>query len=80
MNIHQATQSYENWMRSCTILKMLALTDDSNPLVAPGYYGTVAASGVSFKIHPNNKREAEFVVSPGKAYIYRGPGAVEQVR
>jgi hypothetical protein len=49
-------------------------------LVAPGYYGRVAASGVSFKIHPNNKREAEFIVSPGNAYIYRGPGPVEQVR
>ena len=54
--------------------------DAMHALVAPGYYGTVAASGVSFKIHPNNKREAEFLVSPGKAYIYRGPGAVEQVK
>jgi hypothetical protein len=47
--------------------------------VASGYYGTVAASGVSFKIHPNKDKNAEFLVSPGEAYIYRGPGAVLNV-
>jgi hypothetical protein len=47
--------------------------------VAPRYYGTVAASGVSFKIHPNKDKNAEFLVSPGQAYIYSGPGAVLNV-
>lgn len=46
-------------------------------LVAPGSYGTVAASGVFFKIHPNNNRDEEFLVAPGKAYVYSGPGRLE---
>ena len=47
--------------------------------VAPGYYGTVAASGDKFKIHPNKNRDAEFLVSPGKAYVYEGVGALREV-
>jgi hypothetical protein len=54
--------------------------DAMRTLVAPGHYGTVAASGNFFKVHPNNKREEEFLVSPGKAYVYKGPGALEQVK
>jgi hypothetical protein len=54
--------------------------DAMKTLVAPGHYGTVAASGSFFKIHPNNKKEEEFLVVPGKAYVYKGPGALEQVK
>ncbi len=57
----------------------LYLVDAMRALVAPGHYGTVAASGTTFKIHPHNKREYEFVVAPGKAYVYKGPGAVQTV-
>ena len=46
-------------------------------LVGPGAYGTVAASGVFFKIHPNNNKDEEFLVAPGKAYVYSGPGRLE---
>lgn len=48
-------------------------------LVAPGYYGIVAASGKFYKIHPNDKKEEQFLVAPGKAYVYHGPGKVESV-
>lgn len=49
-------------------------------LVAPGKVGAVAASGVAFKIHPNDNKNQEFLVEPHKAYIYRGPGDVEEVK
>ncbi len=54
--------------------------DAMRTLVAPGHYGTVVASGKFFKIHPNNRREEEFLVAPEKAYVYKGPGALEQVK
>jgi hypothetical protein len=47
-------------------------------LVAPGHYGTVAASGVTFKINPNKNKDAQFLVAPKKAYVYNGPGAVTE--
>lgn len=47
--------------------------------VAPGAYGTVAASGAFFKIHPNDDKEHEFLVAPHKAYVYSGPGRVTNV-
>jgi hypothetical protein len=47
-------------------------------LVAGHHYGTVAASGVQFKVHPNNNHDHEFLVEPGKAYVYNGPGKVTQ--
>lgn len=46
-------------------------------LVAPDKSGTVAASGNFFKIHPNDHKGEEFLVRPGKAYVYRGPGDLE---
>jgi hypothetical protein len=50
-------------------------------LVAPQRYGTVAASGVFFKIHPNDNKNEEYLVEPKKAYVYHGPGdmAMEKV-
>ena len=47
-------------------------------LAAPGHYTTVAASGTTFKIHPNNNKDAQFLVAPHKAYVYNGPGAVTE--
>jgi hypothetical protein len=54
--------------------------DAMRTLVAPGHYGTVAASGDFFKIHPNNRKEEEFLVAPKKAYVYKGPGALQEVK
>lgn len=48
-------------------------------LVAPGKVGAVMASGKAFKVHPDDKKEQEFLVTPGKAYVYRGPGDIEEV-
>jgi hypothetical protein len=47
--------------------------------VAAGSYGTVAASGAFFKIHPNDKASEEFLVAPHHAYVYHGPGNLEAV-
>lgn len=44
--------------------------------IAPGTYGSVAASGAFFKIHPNDNRDHEFLVAPHNAYVYSGPGRV----
>lgn len=49
-------------------------------LAAPGRYTTVAASGAFYKIHPNDNKSHEFLVAPGKAYVYKGPGDVEEVK
>jgi hypothetical protein len=49
-------------------------------LVAPGKVGAVAASGTSFKVHPDDDKAKEFLVDPGKAYLYGGPGDVEEVK
>ncbi len=46
--------------------------------VAPGHYGTVAASGTQFKIHPDSVNEHEFLVQPGEGYVYEGPGKVKK--
>lgn len=54
--------------------------DATKALVAPGHYGTVAASGDFYKVHPNQRKEQEFLVAPGKAYIYKGPGAIQEVK
>lgn len=48
-------------------------------MVAAGKSGTVAASGTFYKIHPNDAKDEEYLVSPGKAYIYHGPGNFESV-
>jgi hypothetical protein len=48
-------------------------------LVAPEKAGAVAASGVTFKIHPNDNKDQEFLVEPHKAYIYFGPGDVMEI-
>ncbi|MBM3526599.1 MAG: hypothetical protein FJX62_00770 [Alphaproteobacteria bacterium] len=48
-------------------------------LVAPGFYGTVVASGKFFKVHPNNNKNEEFLVAPHKAYVYDGPGKLQTV-
>jgi hypothetical protein len=48
-------------------------------LIARDHYGTVAASGVYFKVHPNGHKNQEFLVEPGKAYVYHGPGKIETV-
>ena len=45
--------------------------------VARGWSGEIAASGKSFKVRPNNQANAEFIVTPGKAYIYYGVGKVK---
>lgn len=55
------------------------LVSAQKALVAPSYYGIVAASGEYYKIHPNDKKEQEFLVAPGRAYVYHGPGQVEPV-
>ena len=49
-------------------------------LVAPDYYGTAAASGKFYKVMPNKNKDEEFLVAPNKAYIYRGPGKIEEVK
>jgi hypothetical protein len=49
-------------------------------LVAPAHYGRVAASGAEFKIHPNDNKDHQFLVRPGKAYVYSGPGMVEEAK
>lgn len=47
--------------------------------VASSFCGRVAASGVEIKVHPNGDRNSEFLVRPGKAYVYFGPGKVKEV-
>ncbi|MDB4778095.1 hypothetical protein OAG68_01435 [bacterium] len=47
--------------------------------VAPGYFGSVAASGTVFKIDPDNNKDNEFLVAPEKGYVFKGPGKVEKV-
>lgn len=51
----------------------------AKPLAAAGKYVTVAASGDQYKIHPNDEKNHQFLVAPGKAYVYKGPGDVEEV-
>jgi hypothetical protein len=48
-------------------------------LAAPNKAVAVAASGVAFKIHPNDNKQQEFLVDPGRAYIYNGPGDITPV-
>lgn len=48
--------------------------------IANGYYGNVAASGKSFKVHPNGNKDHEYLVDPNRAYVYRGPGKWELVK
>jgi hypothetical protein len=55
------------------------LVSAQKTLVASDHYGQVAASGKFFKIHPDDDKDAEFLVAPGKAYVYRGPGKIETV-
>lgn len=47
--------------------------------VAPGKAGRVAASGDVFKIHVNDNKSEEYLVAPGKAYLYQGLGAFGEV-
>ena len=56
------------------------LVSAQHTLVAPGKAGTVIASGVAFKVHPNDNKAHEFTVSPNTAYVYHGPGDVETVK
>ncbi len=49
------------------------------PTIASGYSGLIAAGGTSFKVFADNKGDAEFRVKPNKAYVFKGPGMVEQV-
>lgn len=51
----------------------------SKPTIAHGYSGVVAAGGSVFKVFADNKGNAEFLVKPNMAYVYKGPGMVEQV-
>lgn len=51
----------------------------SKPTIASGYAGTIAAGGSNFKVFADNKGDAEFLVKPGRAYIFHGKGAVEEV-
>lgn len=51
----------------------------SKPTIAHGYSGVVAAGGSVFKVFADNKGNTEFLVKPNKAYVYKGPGMVEQV-
>ena len=46
--------------------------------VPSGKYGTVAASGEHFKIHPNDNENEEYLVEPGKAYVYAGRGELTE--
>jgi len=49
------------------------------PTIASGYSGIIAAGGSSFKVFADNKGDAEFRVKPNKAYVFKGPGMVEEV-
>lgn len=49
-------------------------------MVAPNKVGKVAASGVAFKVHPDDNKDHEFLVEPHKAYIYWGPGSIDEIR
>lgn len=49
-------------------------------LIASGKYGPVAASGNTFKVHPNNNHDHEFLVEPGAAYVYGGPGDLTKAK
>jgi hypothetical protein len=60
-------------------IDIVYLISAQKTLVAPGYYGVVAASGKFYKIHPNDKKEQEFLVAPGHAYVYNGPGQIQSV-
>ncbi len=51
----------------------------SKPNIANGYSGEIAAGGSVFKVHPNDKGDDEFLVKPRKAYVYKGPGKIDQV-
>ncbi len=51
----------------------------SKPSIAQGYSGTIAAGGSVFKVFADNKGDAEFLVKPNHAYVYGGPGKIEQV-
>lgn len=51
----------------------------SKPTIAHGYSGVIAAGGSVFKVFADNKSDAEFLVKPNMAYVYKGPGMVEQV-
>ena len=44
-------------------------------LVAEGKVGKVAASGSRFKVHIHDE---EYLVQPGRAYVYQGPGSFEE--
>ena len=44
--------------------------------VAPGYYGVVACSGTQYKINPDKEADNQFIIEPGKAYVYEGPGRI----
>ncbi len=55
------------------------LVSAMHTLVAPGKAGRVAASGKSYKVHPNDDKRQEFLVDPNKAYVYGGPGDIENV-
>jgi hypothetical protein len=48
-------------------------------LIGSHWHGDVAASGIQFKIHPDNNRDHEFLVEPGHAYTYHGAGTVKVV-
>lgn len=51
----------------------------SKPSIAHGYSGVIAAGGSVFKVFADNKSNTEFLVKPNMAYVYKGPGMVEQV-
>jgi len=53
--------------------------DAQHTLIANEHFGTVAASGAFFKIHPDKNKDEEFLVEPGYAYVYTGPGKLEKV-
>ncbi len=60
-------------------IDVLYAVDAQHTLLAPGRHGTVAASGNRFKVHPNKNADEQFLVEPGHAYIYRGPGDIDEV-
>lgn len=52
--------------------------DAAHPKCAPGHAVRVAASGQFFKIHPNGNKDEEYLVAPGKRYVYEGPGKMKE--
>ncbi|MCP5086032.1 MAG: hypothetical protein GY952_04400 [Rhodobacteraceae bacterium] len=59
---------------------VIFLISNTKPFIANNSWGEIAAAGKHFKVHPDDETDHEFLAKPGKAYVYRGPGKVEEVK